>query len=44
MGKIGNIYGHSGGNFAGNVYDRRGTAPRIEGTLWREHRADDHRA
>ena len=27
MGKIGNIYGHSGGNFAGNVYDRRGTAP-----------------
>lgn len=27
MGKISNIYGHSGGNFAGNVYDRRGTAP-----------------
>lgn len=29
MGKIGNIYGHSGGNFAGNVYDRKGTAPAL---------------
>lgn len=29
MGKIGNIYGHSGGNFAGNVYDRKGIAPAL---------------
>lgn len=29
MGKIGNIYGHSGGNFGGNVYDKKGIAPAL---------------
>lgn len=27
--KIGNIYGFDGGNFAGNVYDDKGTSPTI---------------
>lgn len=29
MGKIGNIYGHSGGNFGGNAYDKKGIAPAL---------------
>lgn len=27
--RIGNIYGATGGNFAGNVYDKKGIAPTI---------------
>lgn len=27
--RIGNIYGATGGNFAGNVYDQNGIAPTI---------------
>lgn len=28
--KLGNIFGHTGGNFAGNVYDKEGLAPTIQ--------------
>ena len=27
--RLGNIYGATGGNFAGNVYDKNGIAPTI---------------
>jgi hypothetical protein len=36
--KIGNLFGATGGSFAGNIYDRRGLCPTINcaGGGWRE--------
>lgn len=27
--KLGNLYGYNGGNFAGNIYDKRGLCPAL---------------
>ena len=41
--RLGNIYGFTGGNYAGNVYDKDYLAPTLNTMVGGESSADDYR-